>query len=261
MYYIEKRPRELRVEHSFKHKTELEVTARSSRGHFLFSMNIRKYVPLAPFSSFRIGGPARFFCAPKNIREIQEALMFAKQNKEDIFVLGGGTNLLIGDEGFGGLVVQPRLTSLVVKGKTVHAGAGVRVSDLLLFTAKNKLSGLEWAGGLPGTVGAAVRGNVGAFGGEIKDVCYSSESLNRVQTGVFFIYLLPAKVIRFLVRKNLTRYICFRMNTTVTYLLMRLLYFDPESAMYRVAILLRYFSYMKKGIFIRFNRKRIFKQI
>ena len=126
-------------------------------------------VPLAPHSNYRIGGPARYFCEASNEEEIRAGVLFAREQNMPLFVLGGGTNLLISDSGFDGLVLKPAVMQLEARGDAVTVGAGVLVADLLKFTIEHSLSGLEWAGGLPGTVGGAVRGNAGAFRGEIKD--------------------------------------------------------------------------------------------
>jgi UDP-N-acetylmuramate dehydrogenase len=138
----------------------------------------RESVLLSKFSNYKIGGPARFFFEPKNEKEVAWAVREAKAKKLPVFILGGGTNLLIMDDGFNGLVVRPRLMALKASGKTITVGAGVSMSDLLDFSVKRSLSGLEWAGGLPGTVGGAIRGNAGCFGGEIKDAIVSVKSFD-----------------------------------------------------------------------------------
>jgi UDP-N-acetylmuramate dehydrogenase len=92
--------------------------------------------------------------------------------------LGGGTNLLISDKGFNGLALKPELNLLNATSDMVKVGAGVSITQLLNFSIANNLSGLEWAGGLPGTVGGAIRGNAGAFKGEIKDVIKEVVSLD-----------------------------------------------------------------------------------
>lgn len=135
-------------------------------------------VPLAQFSSYRIGGPARWYCEATSTGEVIAAVAEARRRGWRLFVLGGGTNLLIDDRGFDGLVLRPNLRLLEAAGTRVRVGAGVLVSELLDFVAPRGLAGLEWAGGLPGTVGGAVRGNAGAFGGEIKDVASEVESLD-----------------------------------------------------------------------------------
>jgi len=142
------------------------------------TVKILENVPLAPHSNYRIGGPARYFCEATNEEEIRAGVLFAREQNLRLFVLGGGTNLLISDSGFDGLVLKPSLMQLEAHGNIVTVGAGVLVSDLLKFTIQHSLSGLEWAGGLPGTVGGAVRGNAGAFRGEIKDRVVSVESFD-----------------------------------------------------------------------------------
>lgn len=142
-------------------------------------------VPLRPYSHYKIGGAAKHFCEAKThdhlIRDI--AVWRSRfQNREEFFkntfVLGGGTNLLIDDEGFPGLVVKPAFRSVSADGVLVEADAGLAMGALLDFAARKGLSGLEWAGGLPGTLGGAIRGNAGCFGGEMKDVIVSVKSLD-----------------------------------------------------------------------------------
>lgn len=148
-----------------------------------------KNKPLSIYSNYKIGGPAEYFYRAKNVREIKKALDYWRRfnrNKNgqnlpasrQVFILGGGTNLLIDDEGFSGLVLKPEIKSLKAEGEMVYVGAGVLVSELLEFLIQKSFSGLEWAGGLPGTVGGAIRGNAGAFGGEIKDVVKEITSLD-----------------------------------------------------------------------------------
>ncbi len=139
-------------------------------------------INLSEFSNYKIGGPARFFFEAKNVEEIAWATQEAKRKGLAVFVLGGGTNLLIGDEGFEGLVLKPSLNFLEVEGETIRAGAGAKMADVLDVSAKAGLGGLEWAGGLPGTLGGAIRGNAGCFGGETKDVVSSVESFD-AETG------------------------------------------------------------------------------
>ena len=133
-------------------------------------MKFLRNISLKKFSNFRIGGKAKYFFEAKNISEIKKALILAKQLKAKIFVLGGGTNVLFNDKGFDGLVLIPKIKFIKrINKNIVRVGGGVEVKDFLNFLVKNELSGLEWAGGLPGTIGGAIRGNAGAFGGEVKD--------------------------------------------------------------------------------------------
>ncbi len=125
--------------------------------------------PLKKHTSFRIGGPADYFCVPKNVRELQEALTFARQNKLPVAVLGAGTNLLALDHGFSGLVIKlgGGLNRAVVRGRVVHAGAGMLLPKLLSLLTRRGLAGLEFLAGIPGTLGGAAVMNAGAWGKEI----------------------------------------------------------------------------------------------
>ncbi len=149
-----------------------------AKGAEIVAVKIMEGVSLAEYSNYRIGGPARYFCEAANEDQIREAVMFAREQKAPLFVLGGGTNLLIADAGFNGLVLKLTAAQIAADGEQVTAGAGVSVADLLKFTIAHSLSGLEWAGGLPGTLGGAIRGNAGAFQGEIKDRIVSAESFD-----------------------------------------------------------------------------------
>ena len=144
----------------------------------LATVKILEGVPLAEHSNYRIGGPARYFCEAANEEDVRSAVLFAREQRVPLFLMGGGTNLLISDEGFNGLVLKLSVMQLDADGQSVTVGAGVSVADLLKFTIDHALSGLEWAGGLPGTVGGAIRGNAGAFRGEIKDRILSVESFD-----------------------------------------------------------------------------------
>ena len=138
----------------------------------------KENVPLSKFSHYKIGGPARFFFEAKTEKDVQWAVKEARARKLPMFILGGGTNLLISDSGFDGLVLRPDIKEIKIKGATIMAGAGASMADLLKQATDHSLSGLEWAGGLPGTVGGAVRGNAGCFGGEIKDSVVSVRSFD-----------------------------------------------------------------------------------
>ena len=142
-------------------------------------------IKLNHYSNYKIGGPAWYFFEAKNVKDVIGAIekwrepAFAKAagGRRSIFILGGGTNLLIDDKGFDGLVLKPSIDTLVRDGEKIRVGAGVLMSDLLDFTVQNGLAGLEWAGGLPGTVGGAIRGNAGAFGSETKDAVLEVASI------------------------------------------------------------------------------------
>ena len=128
-----------------------------------------------------IGGPADYFYEFKSKEELTNALNRWKEiepNNKNILILGKGTNILFSDDGYRGLVLKDEISFIKREREVITAGSGVLMSDLLDFCTQNSLSGFEWAGGLPGTVGGAVRGNAGAFGGEIKDSVWQVESLD-----------------------------------------------------------------------------------
>lgn len=133
-------------------------------------MNFKKDALLKNYSTFKIGGPAKFFCVAKNFKELKEAVEWAVKNNEKIFVLGGGSNILFSDEGFNGLVIKIENSNLnLEENEKVICGAGLKLNELVLFSIDNNLTGLEWAIGIPGTVGGAIRGNAGAFGSDMAD--------------------------------------------------------------------------------------------
>ena len=138
----------------------------------------KRNVPLAPYTTFKIGGKATYFYIAKSTGNIIEAVNIAKSLKLPFFVLAGGSNLLVSDRGFKGLVIKVQSGGYKVEGDTLHAEAGVSMETLVKETGKKGLSGFQWAGGLPGSVGGAVRGNGGAFGGEMKDSIISISILD-----------------------------------------------------------------------------------
>lgn len=131
-------------------------------------INIQENIALAPMTSFRIGGKALFYTEATNLEELKEALKFASEKKLDFYMLGGGTNLLVSDQGFAGLVIKLKMNALEVNEEMIEAQAGVPLIKLVNFSAANGLSGIEALAGIPGLVGGAVRGNAGAFGAEMK---------------------------------------------------------------------------------------------
>lgn len=139
---------------------------------------VRKREPLAPHTTFRIGGAAKYFFTARTPSSVIRALKAAKSCRTLFFVLAGGSNVVMADKGFEGLVIYIKIQNHAIAGMRVGAGAGVPMAQLVRETAKRGLAGLEWAGGLPGTLGGAVRGNAGAFGGEIKDSVVSVKAID-----------------------------------------------------------------------------------
>src|SRR3989344_6674965 len=140
---------------------------------------LQKNVLLAKHTTFNIGGPAKYFLEASQKKEIVTALRFCKKNHIPFFILGGGSNLLVSDDGFSGLVIKRKDKNITLKSALIiQADGGVVLGDLVEFSINKSLSGLEWAGGLPGPVGGAVRGNAGCFGSETKDNILEVEALD-----------------------------------------------------------------------------------
>ena len=148
-------------------------------------MIFQKDTLLAQYSNYKIGGPAKLFIEAKTREELTQALAEATKLKERVFILGGGNNLLISDKGFDGVVIKVSIGGISVDANNVvTVGAGVLVSDFLKFCVEQSLDGWQWAGGLPGTIGGAVWGNAGAFGGETKDAIVRVASLRVASLGM-----------------------------------------------------------------------------
>ena len=128
---------------------------------------VGREVPLAPFTTFRVGGPAELFFEPRTSDEIAEALRIAKASNITVTLLGGGSNVLVSDAGVRGLVVRPRGGSIAALSPSrVRADAAVTINGLVRWTIMRGAAGLEAWAGTPGTVGGAVYGNA-HFGGRL----------------------------------------------------------------------------------------------
>ena len=133
--------------------------------------------PMSKHSNFRIGGPAKWFVEIKSVDELQRVIALADQNQIAHVILGGGSNILVNDEGVDGVVIKIAMRDFSIDGNNVEAEAGVLTASLARATAQASLTGLAWAVSLPGTIGGAVRGNAGCFGGEMKDAVVSVKVL------------------------------------------------------------------------------------
>ncbi len=124
------------------------------------------------YTSFRIGGPADVLIEPSNVDDLRESLKWAWGLGLPVFILGNGTNLLVADEGIRGAVIRigPNLSSVEFDGDTVTAGAGVSLPGLARACADRGLTGMEWAAGIPGSLGGAITMNAGAYSCTVGDV-------------------------------------------------------------------------------------------
>ena len=139
-------------------------------------MKLKENEPMSLHSSFRIGGPARVIAFPSDVTGLSRLCDILKEHHVAPFLLGNGTNILFPDEGLQDLflVSTERLQKLfLLPDGAVYAEAGVSLARLAAFAQENGLSGLEFAGGIPGTVGGGCIMNAGAYGGELKDVIES----------------------------------------------------------------------------------------
>ncbi|HKL17251.1 MAG TPA: UDP-N-acetylmuramate dehydrogenase [Patescibacteria group bacterium] len=137
-------------------------------------LNIKKGVDLASLTTFKIGGKAKYFLKTKNEKDLIRAFKWAKKRSIPIFLLGGGSNILVSDKGFSGLVIK--LNSNKIKKELeydnklrLRVGAGLAMSKLLGYSIKHNLRGMIWATGIPGTIGGGVYGNAGAHNKSIGD--------------------------------------------------------------------------------------------
>ena len=139
------------------------------------SINYRCEEPMAKHTSFHIGGPARVFCMPAGAQQTVRVLELCRLHGVRRYLLGKGSNVLFSDAGFDGVVVSTAALAgeVRVEGETVHADAGLGLNSLCKAVAARGLAGLEFAFGIPGSVGGAVYMNAGAYGGEMKDVLHS----------------------------------------------------------------------------------------
>lgn len=148
------------------------------------SLKIKEFVSLAEFTTIKIGGKARFFIEAESEAEIIEALDFAAQNALKIFILGGGSNVLIADEGFDGLVLKVSIKGITLTYKDdetvfVTAGAGEDWDELVAFCVRENLQGFECLSGIPGLVGGTPVQNVGAYGQEVSETIVSVRCFGR----------------------------------------------------------------------------------
>lgn len=141
-------------------------------------MELLENEPMSRHCSFRIGGPAAAMAVPQSAEELSRLLALLREAERRPLVIGNGTNLLVTDSPLDRIVIRlgEKLSHMELRGENeVHALAGVTLARLAAFCAENSLTGLEFAHGIPGTLGGAVCMNAGAYGGEMKDVLKSVE--------------------------------------------------------------------------------------
>ena len=137
--------------------------------------------PMAVHTTFRIGGPADYFVEPADASALAKGIALCREVDVDYFVTGNGSNLLVRDKGIRGAVIQiyNRMAGITIEGNTIHTKGGALLSAVAARAADKGLTGLEFASGIPGSIGGAVVMNAGAYGGEMKDVLASVDVLTQ----------------------------------------------------------------------------------
>lgn len=137
--------------------------------------------PMKRHTTFRVGGNADYFVMPQNAEEVKNIVALCKEEDMPFYILGNGSNLLVGDKGYRGVIIQiyKEMNDIRIEGDRVKAQAGALLSRVGTATLEAELTGFEFAAGIPGTVGGAVVMNAGAYGGEMKDIIINATVLTQ----------------------------------------------------------------------------------
>ena len=143
--------------------------------------NVRRQEPMSLHTTFRIGGPADLFVMPGSIQAVADSIRICKETQTPYAVIGNGSNLLVSDAGYRGVIIQigRNLNQITGNGEEIRAQAGAMLSVIAKTALLESLTGFEFASGIPGTLGGAVVMNAGAYGGEMKDVLTEVTVLTR----------------------------------------------------------------------------------
>lgn len=143
--------------------------------------NVKVNEPMKKHITFRVGGPADYFLTPENVEQVQETVLFLKKNNVPYYIVGNGSNLLVGDLGYRGAIIQiyQKMNQIRTEGESIYAEAGALLSKIAAEALSKELTGFEFASGIPGTLGGAVMMNAGAYGGEIKQVIQEATVLTK----------------------------------------------------------------------------------
>lgn len=141
---------------------------------------VRYDEPLKSHTTFKIGGNCIALIEPREISDIIEAVKICRENSIKFFVIGNGSNLLVPDEGYNGVIIKLKseFSTIQVEGEYLIVNSGAKLSEVYTVAYKNSLTGFEFASGIPGTIGGAIYMNAGAYGGEMKDIVESVEVLD-----------------------------------------------------------------------------------
>lgn len=141
---------------------------------------VRYDEPLKNHTTFKIGGNCIALIEPKEVSDIIEAVKICRENSIKFFVIGNGSNLLVPDEGYNGVIIKLKseFSKIKVEGEYLIVNSGAKLSEVYTVAYENSLTGFEFASGIPGTIGGAIYMNAGAYGGEMKDIVESVEVLD-----------------------------------------------------------------------------------
>lgn len=147
----------------------------------LGEQNVKVNEPMKKHITFRVGGPADYFLTPETVEQVQKIVMFLKKNNIPYYIVGNGSNLLVGDLGYRGAIIQiyQKMNQIRTDGEYIYADAGALLSKIAAEALSKELTGFEFASGIPGTLGGAVMMNAGAYGGEIKQVIQEATVLTQ----------------------------------------------------------------------------------
>ena len=131
-------------------------------------------------TTMRVGGPAKYLFMPKDAYDIKRIIEYCELEHEDYYIIGNGSNIIFTDEGFDGIIIKigGLMNECSVDGEVIYAESGCLLSKVANMAKDNSLTGMEFAAGIPGTLGGAVVMNAGAYGGEMKDIIEYADVLN-----------------------------------------------------------------------------------
>ena len=164
----------------------ISINMYSKLSEFISDDRIKYNEPLSSHTSFNIGGPADVFVSVENADELSKVIAFAKEENINYFLLGNGSNVLASDEGFRGIIIKLTgdFNEATVDGEIIKAGAGITLTKLANVAMNASLTGLEFASGIPGTLGGALFMNAGAYGGEMCQVVTSVKVLDKADGSI-----------------------------------------------------------------------------
>ncbi len=141
---------------------------------------VRYDEPLKNHTTFKIGGNCIALIEPREVSDIVETIKICRENSIKFFVIGNGSNLLVPDEGYNGVIIKLKseFSTIQVDGEYLIVNSGAKLSEVYTVAYENSLTGFEFASGIPGTIGGAIYMNAGAYGGEMKDIVESVQVLD-----------------------------------------------------------------------------------